>query len=123
MSTDSNVLDWTEGGAGLAYQRCNACRAIWYMRREFCPTCGHASPATGQASGRGIVYAVTTVTRAPSEALRPYAPYSLVLVDCEEGFRVMAHGTPGLSIGVAVCAGFFEFGGRLIPRFEPSTPG
>lgn len=119
--TDGDVLDWTQGGAGIAYQHCPPCQATWYMRREFCPVCGHAAPATSQASGRGVVYAATVVTRAPSEALRAFAPYTLLLVDCEEGFRVMAHGTPGLRIGDPVQAEFFDFGGRTLPRFKPAT--
>lgn len=119
--SDGEVLDWTQGGAGIAYQRCDACQALWYMRREFCPGCGHAAPTTAQAGGRGVVYAVTVVTRAPSEALRAHAPYTLLLVDCAEGFRVMAHGTPGLRIGDAVQAAFIDFGGRTLPRFHPAT--
>jgi len=111
------ILDWTEGGAGLAYQHCPACQARWYMHRDFCPHCGHASPVNAQASGLGVIYAHTEVTRAPTEILRQYAPYTIVLVDCAEGFRVMAHGQAGLRIGDRVTAEFIEFGDRIIPRF------
>ncbi|MFN0317012.1 MAG: Zn-ribbon domain-containing OB-fold protein [Burkholderiales bacterium] len=116
-----SVLDWTQGEAGIAYQLCPACRAIWYMRRDFCPACGNASPESKQAAGKGVVYAVTVVTRAPTEALRAYAPYTIVLVDCAEGFRVMAHGEAGLKIGDAVTATFIEFGGRNVPRFRAQS--
>ena len=115
------LLDWTQGEAGIAYQSCPACRATWYMRRGFCPSCGNESPLTAQASGKGVVYATAVVTRAPTEALRSYAPYTIVLVDCAEGFRVMAHGEVGLKIGDPVVATFTEFGGRNIPRFRSQS--
>ncbi len=115
------LLDWTQGEAGIAYQNCPACRTTWYMRRGFCPACGSASLNTAQASGKGVVYATTVVTRAPTEALRAYAPYTIVLVDCAEGFRVMAHGEAGLKIGDPVIATFTEFGGRSIPRFRSQS--
>lgn len=119
--SDTGVLDWTQGGDGIAYQRCAACATVWTMGRAFCPACGHAPPVTLQASGRGIVYAITSVARAPSEALRAHAPYHIVLVDCAEGFRAMAHGAAGLRIGDAVRAEYIDFGGRRIPRFVPIT--
>ena len=121
MSGSETVMDWTQGDEGIAYQSCPACRTTWYMRRGFCPSCGNASPATIQASGNGVVYSTAVVTRAPTEALRTYAPYTIVLVDCAEGFRVMAHGEAGLKIGDAVIATFIEFGGRKIPRFCAMT--
>jgi uncharacterized OB-fold protein len=45
-------------------------------------------------------------------------PYNIVLVDTEEGFRMMAHGVNDLAIGDRVSARFTEFAGRLVPYFE-----
>ena len=56
-------------------------------------------PVAKQASGTGTVHARTLVTRAPTEELRAHAPYLIVLVDAEEGFRLMAHGDKDLQIG------------------------
>jgi uncharacterized OB-fold protein len=115
--------DWTGGRAAILYQRCGACRNVWYFRREFCPRCGVAGPATLEAGGRGTVYAATTVSRAPSEALRARAPYRIVMVDAEEGFRLMAHGAEDLAVGDAVSARFVAFGALLIPFFDkPAAP-
>ena len=66
----------------------------------------------------GRVYARTVVHRAPSESLRSHAPCLIVMVDADEGFRLMAHGDPGLVIGDRVRARFIDFDGGLIPRFE-----
>jgi len=41
-----------------------------------------------------------------------------VLVDTEEGFRMMAHGANDLGIGDAVTARFARFAERLVPYFE-----
>lgn len=116
--TAGGVRDWTRAEAGIAYQRCEGCRAVWYFRREFCPGCGRPQPATLQASGRGIVYAHTLVHRAPTEALRARAPYLLALVDMEEGFRVMGQGDARLAIGDRVLARFENFGDALVPYFH-----
>lgn len=116
------LLDWTEGAAGLVFQACPSCSHVWYFRRGFCPRCGHVAPRSRQASGHGVVHAVTRVARAPSEALRPYAPYSIALVDLDEGVRVMAHVEDGVRIGDAVTAEFVSFGERVIPHFRPVSP-
>lgn len=110
--------DWTCGCPALAYQQCGGCGQIWYFRRSFCPHCGSERVAVKAASGRGTVYATTLVSRAPSEALRAFVPYKIILVDAEEGFRVMAHGERELVIGDSVTAQFRSFGPLLIPYFE-----
>jgi uncharacterized OB-fold protein len=112
------ILDWTHGGDGIAYQVCSACKATWYFQRGFCPTCGTGEPQARQASGRGTVHARTLVARAPTEELRAHAPYLIVLVDAEEGFRLMAHGDPALQIGDRVRATFSDLAGRKIPYFR-----
>jgi uncharacterized protein len=45
-------------------------------------------------------------------------PYNIVLVDTDEGFRMMAHGDKDLAVGDQVKARFARFAGRLIPYFE-----
>ena len=113
-----SVLDWTKDGDGISYQACGNCKAVWYFQRSFCPECGSAAPATRQGSGLGTVHARTLVARAPSEELRAHAPYLIVLIDADEGFRLMGHGDAGLQIGERVRARFAPLAGRKIPYFE-----
>ena len=114
--------DWTEGREAIVYESCNACGKVTYFRRGFCPSCG-ATPVDVRAShGNGTVYAATTVVRALSPEWKAVAPYAIVLVDLDEGIRVMAHGSPGLAIGERVRIGWLRLGERLIPRAEPFTP-
>jgi uncharacterized OB-fold protein len=64
------------------------------------------------------VHALTLVTRAPTEELRAFAPYLIVLVDADEGFRLMAHGEHALAIDERVRCTFKMLAGKLIPYFE-----
>jgi uncharacterized OB-fold protein len=101
----------------IGYQRCSGCGAVWYFRRVFCPECGRPGPADVASSGSGSVAARTLVHRAPTPELREFAPYLIVLVDVDEGFRMMAHGEPELEIGDRVTASTTELAGTEIPFF------
>jgi uncharacterized OB-fold protein len=119
--TPEAVADWTVGVEAIEFQRCSKCNAAWYFRRSFCPACGNDAPQTRRASGRGIVHATTVIYRAPSRELQAFSPYLLCLVDAQEAFRLMAHGTPDLAIGDPVTASFRRFGGGIVPFFEKVT--
>jgi len=115
---NDTLPDWTRGTDGLVYQRCNGCGEAWIFRRDFCPACGATHPATVPCGGLGTVYALTRVARAPSEALRALAPYTIALIDLDEGVRLMAHLEDGAVIGDRVRAGFRQFGDALVPLFS-----
>ncbi|TDR85166.1 Zn-ribbon domain-containing OB-fold protein [Enterovirga rhinocerotis] len=118
----TGIVDWTRGGRALAYQRCGGCGTIRYFRRDFCPACGSETSETLAASGNGTVYAVTTVSRAPSPEWKALAPYGIALVDAQEGFRFMAHAAEGLAIGDAVTTTFRDVGDAVIPLVQPAEP-
>lgn len=112
-----NLADWTQGAARLCYDACAACGATRAFPRPFCPCCGSDKIERREASGFGVVASVTDVARAPSKELQAFAPYTLVLVDLDEGCRVMGHGEQGLAIGARVNVRFREFGGAMTPIF------
>jgi uncharacterized OB-fold protein len=118
MNERDETRGWIDGEHAIVFQRCEACGQSWYFWRSFCPNCGAVEPKTIEASGRGQVYALSMVHRAPSQELRAHAPYLIVMIDADEGFRLMAHGEPSLTIGDRVQARFIDFGSRLIPCFE-----
>jgi len=68
----------------LGFQRCAGCGATVFYPRVLCPVCGSAELAWETSSGRGVVYATTAVYRRDAD------PYNVVLVDLEEGFRMMS---------------------------------
>jgi len=79
----SIYLEHLERGE-LAYQFSpDAGRAVFFPR-VLCPLTGSARLEWRVSSGRGSVYATTTVH--PTEG----APYNVALIDCEEGFRLMS---------------------------------
>ena len=110
--------DWTTGQEAILYQLCGSCHKPQYFRRGFCAACGSTELSEKRASGKGTVYATSIVMRAATPETRAHVPYNIVLVDTEEGFRMMAHGANDLAIGDRVSARFTEFAGRLVPYFE-----
>jgi uncharacterized protein len=102
----------------LAYQCCERCGAAQTLQRLACARCGGGPLVLRQASGRGMVYAATVVSRAPAEAFRTLVPYSLVLVTLDEGPRVMGHAEPGLAIGDPVAAEVFNHEGVELLKFR-----
>lgn len=109
---------WQGCAAGeLRYQRCTACGHAQLQARPFCVRCG-GTPVWAMSRGFGTVYALTRVERAPTPAFAALVPYSILLVDLDEGFRMMAHGETGLAIGNRVRVGFRPQGDRALPCFK-----
>jgi uncharacterized OB-fold protein len=80
----------------LGFQRCAGCEAAVFYPRVICPFCGGADLTWQTSSGRGVVYATTAVYRREGD------PYNVVLVDLEEGFRMMSRveGVPAEKVEV-----------------------
>lgn len=68
----------------LAFQRCAACAAAIFYPRVLCPVCGATDLRWEISSGRGTVYATTTLHS------RGEAAYNVALIDLAEGFRMMS---------------------------------
>ena len=116
-STTNSAQDWTQGGSQLLHQRCTACAHVWYFFRPFCPACGDDSPEPTQANANGVVCATTLVHRAPDERFKALVPYRLVLVDMQDGMRVMGHAEPSLQIGDQVRCEISTLAGQPLPFF------
>ena len=82
----------------LGFQRCDGCGAAVFYPRVLCPVCGSDALRWRTSSGSGVVYASTAVYRRDAE------PYNLVLVDLEEGFRMMSRveGMPAEEVGIGL---------------------
>jgi uncharacterized protein len=68
----------------LVYQRCADCLAAVFYPRTLCPVCGSGALEWRESEGRGTVYATTAVHS------RNRDPRNVVLVDLDEGFRMMS---------------------------------
>jgi uncharacterized protein len=84
----------------LGYQRCGGCSAAVFYPRVLCPVCGGGALEWRESAGRGTVYATTAVYS------RDRDPRNVVLVDLDEGFRMMSRveGVPaeGVEVGTRV---------------------
>lgn len=106
----------------LQIQRCADCALLVWYPRFVCPHCGHDELRWEQMSGRGVVYAVSVHHRAALPALAEKVPYAVVLVDLDEGVRIMSNvfGTPP-AVGDAVRLVWTPLpDGRNLPAFEPA---
>ena len=112
------VADWTRGEEAIVYQSCAACGDVQYFHRAFCAACGAPGPRDLRACGKGRVYATSLVCRAATPETKAHVPYNILLIDCAEGFRMMAHGDKDLAIGDEVTARFAPFAGKVVPYFE-----
>lgn len=102
----------------IRFQHCTACGQAQTFAHDACQHCGAESLVWKTSSGRGRIYAATIVSRAPSDAFRALAPYTLVVVEMQEGARIMGHADPGTEIGDSVVASFFVHQGQTLIRFE-----
>ena len=109
---------YLEGGF-LGFQRCAGCGAAVFYPRVVCPFCGGEDLAWQTSSGRGVVHATTAVYRREGD------PYNVVLVDLEEGFRMMSRvaGVPteDVEIGMRVRLEVDDEGDEPVPVFVPES--
>lgn len=106
----------------LRYQRCAACGRAQRLARHACAWCGAPAPGWHDAAGTGTVFALTEVRRAPTDAFRALVPYTLALVDLDEGARLMGHAATGLRIGQRVRGRCVTLAGHTVVRFEAEPP-
>jgi hypothetical protein len=74
-------------------QHCGGCDRHIYYPREVCPHCGSDTLQLVSPQGTGTVYATTTVRRKADAG----GDYNVVLVDLDEGVRLMSR-VEGVSI-------------------------
>ncbi len=105
----------------LGFQRCESCGEAVFYPRVLCPVCGSDALSWETSSGRGTVYATTAVYR------RDARPYNVVLVDLEEGFRMMSRvdgaSPEEVSIGQRVSFAVRDGGDGPVAVFEPAEAG
>ena len=79
----------------LLLQHCTDCGHIQYYQQATCRACGHENLVHRAASGRGKVHSFSVVHRAPGPAFKPDVPYAVLLVELEEGPRMISTFTGG----------------------------
>ncbi len=110
----------------LLLQRCRACGHKQVYQQAICRHCGAEELVHEQASGRGTVHSFSVVHRAPGPAFKQDTPYAVLLVELEEGPRMISS-----LIGADPMSVVFDMpvelvgdpidGGTVLPRFRPAT--
>jgi uncharacterized OB-fold protein len=72
----------------LTVVACDACGARWSRPLPSCPYCGSDTVALVDTTGQGSVYSWVTVRRALDPAFEGTEPYTVLVVDLDDGGRV-----------------------------------
>jgi uncharacterized OB-fold protein len=83
--------------------RCRACERPYFYPRRYCPRCWSDETEWTEASGRGTVYTYSIVRQNPAPPFRDWCPYAVVLVDLDEGVRIMANWDRSLPLDALSC--------------------
>jgi uncharacterized protein len=75
----------------IKLQHCAACDMFVYYPRAVCPTCLSTELVWMDVSGRGVIHAFTIPHRHPNPAFSERAPYVVVLVELQEGVRMLSN--------------------------------
>lgn len=110
---------WDAAHAGkLSLQRCTNCGTIRHYPQLLCTKCYSDGVEWIEASGRGSVHSWTIAHHAFHPAFKGELPYTLLIVDLEEGPRAMGRldGDPAaLRLGLPVQVHFDAAG---LPLFK-----
>ena len=105
---------------------CRPCEQAYFYPRRYCPRCWSDETEWREASGRGTVYTYSVVHQNPAPPFRDWCPYAVVLVDLDEGVRVMgnwdrAADLDALAVGLPVQVTFEQMNDEIaLPRFRPA---
>ena len=107
----------------LRFQRCTGCGAWRHVPRELCAACGSWAWEWAPSSGRGTVFTWTVAVRAMHPAFQEAVPYAAVVIEMEEGVRILSTVTdcpPGeLVIGMPVTVAFDDVTSEVtLPTFR-----
>ena len=108
----------------LLIQRCGGCGQLRHPPRPMCPSCRSLDFDTVESSGRGTVYSYVM----PHEPKFPFFeyPYVVVLVELEEGVRLVSNLTgidpADVTTGMPVEVYYQGFDNDLVlHQFRPAT--
>lgn len=86
----------------LLIRLCEQCGARLHPRRTICPSCGSSELGWIPSSGRGVVYSVSTLHRAPDARMEAALPYYLGIVRLEEEVYMFTRFITGSDVGPAI---------------------
>lgn len=101
----------------LGFQACDTCSGAVFPPRGRCSHCGADALTWRASAGHGTVYSTTVI------APRDKPPYAVVLVDLDEGYRMMSRIVEAEAESVAiddpVAVRFERSDDEVLPMFAP----
>lgn len=109
----------------LRLQHCRSCGQVAAYHQAYCRRCGSPDSELRDATGYGVVHSFSVVHRAPGPAFRADVPYTILLVELDEGPRMISSltgaGPDDVRFGMRVrlvCVPISEH--LSLPRFAPA---
>ena len=105
----------------LVLERCKQCGTWLHPPRPMCPKCHSLEKEWVPSTGKGTIYSWVTYRESPHPGFK--APYSVVLVELEEGVRLVSNMVDikpeEVSIGMPVEVVFDDVAeGITLPKFR-----
>jgi uncharacterized protein len=121
--SDGSGLEFWRGLADgrLVLSLCRTCGRRRFPPIATCSHCGSSAVVSAEAAGGGTVYSWATIHMALALEFASQTPYTVVVVDLDEGARVFGRllGDPGGDLaGAAVRFEPYEDRGRALPGFR-----
>lgn len=105
----------------LVFQKCRDCGMWVHPPRPMCPRCRSLEKEWVPSSGKGTIHSVVTYRESPDPAFK--VPFSVVLVELEEGVKLVSNMVDikpeDIQIGMSVEVVFEEVQeGLTLPKFR-----
>ncbi len=105
-------------------QRCPSCGAHQFYPQSSCRRCLSEELEWMDAKGKGTIYSYTVIHRAPNRPFEPDVPYTVALVDLDEGCRMLSNivdvDPEDVRVGMPVEVVFEEITPEIsLPKFRP----
>jgi uncharacterized protein len=72
----------------LRYQQCGSCQRSVFPARRYCPFCASEDLQWHESAGRGRLYTYSVVELGALPAFQDQVPYTIAVVELDEGFRM-----------------------------------
>jgi hypothetical protein len=109
----------------LLLQHCQGCGHVQFYQQAICRKCMGTDLVHKPAVGRGTVHSFSVVHRAPGPAFKEDTPYAVLLVELEEGPRMISTLVDGdpmrvtFDMPVEIVYYPIDDGRIVLPRFRP----
>lgn len=109
----------------LLLVKCTSCGAVRFYPRPTCPHCLSAASEHIKASGKGELWSYTTSHHAFGVVWREVTPYTVIVVELEEGPRMVSNiigcDPSKLFIGMPLEIAFHDVTPEItLPKFRPA---